>query len=361
MVMTIKEKVRIIVGGQFGSEGKGAVVQYLVDQTNNAPMVVIRTGGPNAGHSMKHEGKVYKMRQLPCGWHNPNAHLMLGPGSIIDEDVLSDEIKMVESVTRSSLVGRLHIDANATIIGSQDKDLELDLKKRIGSTGKGIGAATAAKVMRQAAIVEGGGGEWLAKYTCHAPKLLDDFYERGYPIIVESSQGFGLSLNRSGYYPFATSRDLTPCQIMNDAGIPHNWPNEVISVFRTYPIRVAGNSGGMGAPEISWDVLKERTQGYVQEERTTVTNLVRRVSEWSTILAQESCFAVQPDWCVLTFYDYMYPELANRVRLFESEMVGLMKFQQDLSAPVRWVGTGFGSIVELTEKQMKRVMEGTIA
>ena len=65
MITNDKEKVRIIVGGQFGSEGKGAVVQYLVDQTNQAHMVVVRTGGPNAGHSMEFEGKTYKRRQLP--------------------------------------------------------------------------------------------------------------------------------------------------------------------------------------------------------------------------------------------------------------------------------------------------------
>jgi adenylosuccinate synthase len=87
------------------------------------------------------------------------------------------------------------------------------------------------------------------------------------------------------------------------------WP-----VFRTYPIRVAGNSGPM-YQELDWASLAERTDGYIQPERTTVTQKVRRIGEWDAGLAFRAMVAnghpslvLNP---VLTFVDYWFPELAN--------------------------------------------------
>ena len=60
-------KVLAVIGAQYGSEGKGVIVHHLADRYD----VHVRVGGPNAGHTIKHDGYVYKMRSIPCGWTNP--------------------------------------------------------------------------------------------------------------------------------------------------------------------------------------------------------------------------------------------------------------------------------------------------
>lgn len=342
--------VTIVVGGQFGSEGKGALIAWLAEQQTHS-FTVVRTGGPNAGHSMKHNGKVYKMRQIPCAWHNPRATLALGPGAVLDLAVLAREIREIEAVMgKHYLAGRLYIDYSAVVITDEDREAERALVREIGSTGEGVGAAQAQRVRRKAALA--GDTEELNPYLRNVPELLREVYQRQ-PILVESTQGFGLSLTRSYEYPYVTSRDLTPSAIMNEAGIPHNWDINVIAVFRTYPIRVWGPSGPMRGGEISWSELSRRTNGYIQEERTTVTDKVRRVSEWDSDLAKAACQALQPDWVHLSFYDYVYPECANKTpeQMHVSGFSGLQKYQNDFNAPIRWVGTGFQVITDLQNRK----------
>lgn len=342
--------VQIVVGGQYGSEGKGAFVNYLALGDGNEPyVVVVRTGGPNAGHSIKYpdprSGTVYKMQQVPCGWGNLNAKLVLGPGSVIDEIILTDEMIWVERNTGKGMTGRLFIDPNAVVINRElDRGAEQNLVSDIGSTGEGVGSATARKVMRRAQIARD--IPWLQRYLTDVPKYLSRHLLDGTPIIVESTQGFGLSLTRSGNYPKVTSRDLTPAQIMNDAGLPHDCHPEVIAVFRTHPIRVAGSSGPMRY-ETDWETLKKETDGYINAERTTVTNKIRRVSRWDPSLAADACSALHPDSVYLSFYDYLRPDLADREQLREADgdLSDAMALGQDLSAPIRWIGTGFGTIV----------------
>lgn len=293
------------------------------------------------------------MQQIPCGWHNTLATLALGPGSVIDLDIFSREFKMVESYMGPGyLKDRLVIDPNVAVISKDHVEAELSLKSGIGSTGKGVGAATADRVMRHCETADQ--IDWLTPYIELVPDRLRLEHERGAAIIVESTQGFGLSLTRSNLYPFTTSRDITPAAVLNEAGIPHNWPTEVIAVFRTFPIRVAGNSGPL-AQETNFPELEEESGGYIKEERTTVTNNVRRIGRWDPDLAKTACKHLQPDSVYLSFVDYVMPEVAMRSRLLPSELDRIADFQDDLDAPIRWVGTGFGSIIELDEALLKYV------
>ena len=112
--------------------------------------------------------------------------------------------------------------------------------------------------------------------------------------------------------------------------------------------------------EISWEILHKRSGGYINEERTTVTNKVRRVAEWDHAANEEACFAIQPNWIALTFYDYVKPELSGRARFMSQELTGIHHYQRSLSAPIKFVGTKFGQIVELNNREQAIVREGVL-
>ncbi|KKK49680.1 hypothetical protein LCGC14_3132620, partial [marine sediment metagenome] len=168
-------------------------------------------------------------------------------------------------------------------------------------------------------------------------------------ILIETAQGFGLSLTRSGFYPYCTSRDITPGAALNDAGVFMAGPIRTILVLRTFPIRVAGNSGPLRF-EVTWEQLAEESGGYIQPEYTTVTNRIRRVGLWDPGLALRATLACMPDHIALTFFDYWRPDLANKTILDADAFGRIREVEKELEVPVTWVSTGFGSIVHMEAK-----------
>jgi len=351
--------VTIIMGGQFGSEGKGELTAWYASAYN--PSAVVRVGGPNAGHTMTinngmAERTAFKMRHIPCAWHTP-AELFLGPGALVNISVLNSEMgNIIRSGHRKIVPANngpiLHIDLSAVIITEEHAMVEAsaDMWTKIGSTLEGVGAARAARIMRSATL-------WgnRTQYSLHTDGVIvSDRLVGMQSIVVESTQGFGLSLTYSNNYPQVTSADITPAQALNDAGLGGQRNYHVIGVMRTYPIRVAGNSGGM-YKEITWAELAARTNGLVQPERTTVTNRIRRVGEWDPVLARKFRDVCKPDAICLTMVDYKVPELAGVApEMFTPNMrrkiaTLLDKVEQDVGAPVRWVGVGPGVIVPVAE------------
>src|SRR5699024_3380302 len=147
----------VVVGGHFGSEAKGHMVQRLterrLEENPESYVEVVRVAGPNAGHTRHDEtGKAWAFRQLPVAAVVPgNVVLGIAAGSEIDPEVLLDEL------TRATNAGLLDdktvwVSDEATIIEGNHKQLEAEagLVQRAGSTGKGIGAARADRVMRTA-------------------------------------------------------------------------------------------------------------------------------------------------------------------------------------------------------------------
>ena len=133
----------VVVGGFFGDEGKGKIISYLAIKDN--PKIIVRGGaGPNAGHTIRDGDKVYKVRMLPSGFLNKNAKVMIGPGVVINPDILKKEIQDF------NVSGRLFIDKHCGII--EETHLTLDskgeLKEKIGSTGSGTGPANADRAMK---------------------------------------------------------------------------------------------------------------------------------------------------------------------------------------------------------------------
>jgi len=136
--------VDVLVGGQWGSEGKGHIASYLAPEYS----ALVRVGGPNAGHKVyKQDDQIHSFYHLPSGTlHAPEAALVLGPGAVIYPPKLLQEISDAK-VTAD----RLSIDPQAMIIEDADREFEAKtLKKTIASTGQGVGVATARKVMRGA-------------------------------------------------------------------------------------------------------------------------------------------------------------------------------------------------------------------
>lgn len=344
-------KITALVGAQYGSEGKGVVAQYLADDYD----YWVRTGGPNAGHSFVYQGKVLKMRCLPCGWTNRNAILILGPGAVIDPDVLFQELTWIENEYDPNIRSRVVVDYNATPLMMYHKIKEGGtrgpLHKRIGSTGTGVGAARADWLSRDIVDTQPFGEYVIEKKLSSAIRINDNTARELYgvrtaksgSIMLEGTQGFGLSLTH-GHWPYCTSHDTTAGQLAVDAGIPPRALTDVIMVARTFPIRVAGHSGPL-ANETTWPKLSAQI-GREVSERTTVTNLVRRVGAWDEELVHRACIVNGPTSIALTFLDYMTPEdegVTEFARLSDRSRAFIDYCERFFETPVTLVGTGFSA------------------
>lgn len=328
----------IVFGGFWGSEGKGDVVAKIVRDSPEG-ILAIRVGGPNAGHTIEDAiGVERKVQALPCaGFIDNNAICILGASAVIDPHTLAREIGWLRDVweSRGMPMPGIIIDRCATVITDQDREHEqnLDLRGKIGSTAEGVGAATACKVMRTAVTFE----KWLAdsifnpdasaKADHSAIKVIfqhvifaDTVRDLNRilqmtgeeHVLIEGTQGVLLSLNTGGYYPYCTSRDATPEAIMGQIGLSFDAFDLVrkICVMRTFPIRVAGNSGPMGV-EVTWADMALMTNGYIKEpEKTTVTKKDRRIALWDDQVAMDSIALSRPTELAITFVDYINP-IAN--------------------------------------------------
>ena len=341
--------VMALVGAQYGSEGKGVIVNHIARHYN----VHVRTGGPNAGHTFIHQGEKVVMQTIPCGWTNPNAFVVIGAGGLVDLDILKREIDLIAAID-SSIHNRLLIDSACGVISSWHQDEENgvngEMHRRIGSTGKGVGAARRDRLMRSP-------GEfkrmmdmvkerpdtypWLHGYlVTHTASLLQGWREAGMNILLEGTQGSGLSLIH-GPWPYVTSADTNAAQFAADAGIPPQHINQVMLVARTYPIRVAGNSGPMER-ETSWQAISE-TMGRETVEKTTVTKKVRRIAEWDEDLIARACILNAPTVFAITFMDYLSPEDEGKtdpMMLSPKAQAFCEYVETRFGAPVGLVGTG---------------------
>lgn len=315
----------VLVGGQYGSEGKGRIASMLTDKFD----VHVRVGGANAGHVFYHSGRPWIMCSLPCGWKNPKAQLVLGPGAVVDPDRLAIEVKDIEQVYGEGyVIGRLWIDPNATLTLPQDKLFEGgtagELHHRIGSTGKGVGAARIGRLERINPLrVVRNNPEFLARWhgqVAETVPTLHDWMTEGTRVFVEGTQGSGLSLTH-GPWPFVTTSDTNASGLLSDCGIAPSWCSGVGLVVRTYPIRVAGTSGPMH-DEQTWEDVSEQA-GRAVSEQTTVTHKTRRVGAWDDALFRSAVLLNRPSHVFLTFGDYVDKGRNTHVRKMEDASVDL--------------------------------------
>ena len=341
--------VLAVVGGQYGSEGKGVVVNHIADRF----AMHVRVGGPNAGHSFNHSGSVYKMQALPCGWTNSNAELFIGRGALVSPELLVKEIATVKQIDRN-ILDRIRIDRWAGVISpwhhAEEGGTKGDLHQRIGSTGEGVGAARNARIGRDPAYFkfveevadEFGGDSWSLRDVLvdDVSRMLNDGILSGRHCLLEGTQGAGLSLIH-GSWPHVTSADTNAGQMAADVGIPPRFINRTLLVCRSRPIRVAGNSGPL-LGEIGWEELS-RKLGKIVEERTTVTKKIRRIGAWDEDLFLNAVKLNAPTSIAFMFADYLAPADEGK-RKYDSLSVATKVFinhlEQISGVPVSLIGTG---------------------
>lgn len=333
-----------VIGGQYGSEGKGVIVNSIAEEYD----VHIRVGSPNAGHTFYWKGEKHVMQSIPCGWTNPNAKLIIGRGALINMDFLVKEIQHIE-VYYPNIKDRLIIDADAGILSQRFHDQEGgingEMHKRIGSTGEGVGPARIARINRDPSNFEFF-KDVAKKYGLEdcvwvdTPKYIARLQDAGRNILLEGTQGSGLSLLH-GHWPWVTSIDTNAAQICAECGIAPNRLSKTLLVCRTYPIRVAGPSGPL-YKEILWEDLSQKL-GVPVQEKTTVTKKIRRIGEWDIELVRNSVILNNPDSIALTFADYIDPSVAGVSQishLSHKVYEFISKVETETGVPVSLIGTG---------------------
>jgi len=340
--------VDVLVGGQYGSEGKGNVAFHLAPEYQ----VLVRVGGPNAGHRVfTATGEQYTHRLLPSGTMAGSGHLIIGPGSVIDVDLILKEI-----ADCSVDVGRLTIDRRVMIISARDQEVEKKLVGSIGSTGKGGGSAASRRILQRGddcaedPVLLAGQVEALKPFVGDAAEVLEAAYARGDRVLLEGTQGTSLSLYH-GHYPHVTSRDTTVTGCLAESGISPTRVRKVVMVCRTYPIRVESPQGGDSGylkKEISWQEIARRSGLDANElegsERGSVSGKLRRVGEFDWEQLRRSVHLNGPTDIALTFADYIDSE-NQRARRLEQLTPDTLRFISEVErvsgVPVSLISTRF--------------------
>ena len=339
--------VDVLVGAQYGSEGKGHVVAHIAGEYD----ALMRVGGANAGHTViRPDGVKYAFKLLPSGtFHRkPGAHIILGPGMNISLDVLLQEIEDCGLTPMD-----LSIDPNAWVVEDVDVEDEEGVRKTIGSTKQGVGRATARRINSRGIPqldTRAVHYEKLRPYIRPTIKVLERIYSQGKSVLLEGTQGTGLSLYH-GPYPYVTSRCTTAQGTMAEAGIPASRIRKTILVVRTNPIRVASPDGGTSGPmaqELTWEEVSKRANVPAdvlrERERTTTTKRLRRIAEFDWSLLLNSVTLNGPTDIALTFTDYIDHKNAD-ARRFEQLSSDTIRFIQEIervaACPVSLITTRF--------------------
>ncbi len=319
----------IIVGGFFGDEGKGKIVAHIAYR--DRPSIISRGGvGPNAGHTVTTGEKEYGVRMVPSGFVYPDARLLIGTGVLVDPRVFLHEVDLL------GVKGRTFVDTRCSIIEEdhirRDRQSE-HLAKTIGSTGTGCGPANADRVLRTARQAKD--VPELAEYLIDVPQTIHRALDGGETVILEGSQGFGISLY-FGTYPYVTSKDTSASQVAADNGVGPTRVDEVMVVFKAYPTRV-------GEGPFSTEMSMQKSQQMGIEEFGTVTHRPRRIGQWDGEMARYSAMVNGCTQAAITGIDRVdkncygatrYDQLTRTAREF------LESAEDDIGAPVTLISTG---------------------
>ncbi len=330
--------VTVIVGAQYGGEGKGKICSHL-SMTDDVEYVV-RCGGPNSGHTVDMGGKRIQLRSIPAGLVNSRTRLLIAAGGLLDVGVFFDEL-----ATFGVRPDRIGIDRNTGIIEETDRAAETRtlLRERCGSTLSGTGSAVARRALRDESFRLAKDVPELRLFLTDVADEVNSAVDRGAKTLVEGTQGYGLSLYHTAQFPYCTSRDTTAASFLGEVGLSPLAVDDVIMAVRTFPIRVAGNSGEIG-DEISWDRLRELSgYPYPIMELTTVTKNPRRVATFDLALVKRAAAVNRPTAIAVHGVDYIdfenkgqtdFANLTESARRFAREIEG------ELGVPVVFIGTG---------------------
>lgn len=270
-------KVDVLLGLQWGDEGKGKIVDVLSPKYD---IVARFQGGPNAGHTLIFNNQKYVLHLIPSGIFRENTVNVIGDGVVLDPAVFAEEVSYIEK-SGKDLTENLYIAEKTNLIlpthrildAANEKELG---KSKIGSTGKGIGPAYTDKVGRNALRVgdintanfkeryehlkqkhlnrlktfdfefniEEYETKWFAGIEklkqfkfINSSKFFNEALEQGKKVLAEGAQGTLLDIN-SGTYPFVTSSTVTTSGVCSGLGISPNKIGEVFGIFKAYTTRV---------------------------------------------------------------------------------------------------------------------------
>ncbi|MEM3064620.1 MAG: adenylosuccinate synthetase [Candidatus Nitrosotenuis sp.] len=329
----------VVVGGFFGDEGKGKIISYLAQKDD--PSIVVRGGaGPNAGHTIEDGAKKYKVRMLPSGFLNKKAQLMIGPGVVVNPDVLHKEIE------EFGVEKRTFVDRNCGIIEKAHTvaDSGGRLKDELGTTGSGTGPANADRAMRTLRLAKE--VDSLKPYLADVAERINVALDNEEGVLVEGTQGTFLSLWH-GTYPFVTSKDVTASGICADIGLGPKKVDDVMVVFKSYVTRV-----GTGVLENELPADEVARRGW--SEVGTVTGRQRRAAEFSLDLAKRAVMLNSATQIGLTKLDVLFSECAHKNSfdsLSERAKEFITKIEDAVDVPVTLIGTGPGvnDIIDLRQ------------
>lgn len=328
-----------VVGGQFGDEGKGKITSYLANQGVDA---VVRAGtGPNAGHTVVHDGETYKLRIIPSGFVCKEAQLFIGAGMLITESIIHDEIE------RTGIKDRIFIDNNTGVITPDHIEAEKannHLMGTVGSTGSGCGTANVDRVNRKLKLASDYSS--LQPYITDVSDAVNDILDRNGTVIVEGSQATFLSLYH-GTYPYVTSKDVSASATLSDIGVGPTRCNDVIVVLKSYTTRV-------GTGHLEGELSPEEIEKKGWQEFGTVTGRLRRAAPFNFDLARKAVRINGATAIALTKLDILYPEMKGKTELkdiTQEAMEFISKIEDFTGVPVKYISTGPGSTELIIRKE----------
>jgi len=341
-----KTGATIIVGAQWGDEGKGLISSYLA--MKNKATIVARAGtGSNAEHGifLKDEKTYLKTNQLPLGWmFDENIQIRIGSG------VAVDPTKLLTEIGKYGLSGRVKIDFRCPIITPEHIKAEETSKgmSAIGSTMSGTGYCRADFVLRKAKQARD--IPMLKDYLCDTSVAVNNACFNGENVIVESSQGTMLSLAVSRDYPNVTSDNTTSMAAADDVLLNWQYIKDVVLVVKAVPTREGAGSMGNVA-EMSDEEMKEK--GLL--EPSSIRQQTRRKAyaiDWDLLqTAVEINGATQ---IALTFLDHYDPEMKNVKtidKITEKAWDLIAEVAKRTQVPVTILNTGkaYDNIIDLDE------------
>jgi len=254
---------------------------------------------------------------------------------------------------------RVVVDPRAVLIERLDTDAELQDVPTIASTASGTNNALVRRMRRRPGVKLAGDSALLrtvVRLETVAP-LLHRCLEGGGDVIVEGTQGFGLSVLHGEAYPYSTARDTSVSGFCSEVGLSPRHVTHIIMVLRTFPIRVGGNSGPL-PHEISWPEV-QRIAGAPNEEPefTSVTNRLRRVARFDLAVVRRACSYNKPTSLAimgLDRLDHLNRGFSDARHLTPIAVDFVSELERATHTPVEWVGTGFRTAEAIRLRQITR-------
>jgi adenylosuccinate synthase len=288
----------VVVGAQWGDEGKGKVVDYLAGSFD---YIVRVAGGHNAGHTVIIGKQKHVLQLIPCGILRPQQQAVIGMGVVVDPAAL---VKEIETLANSGVDvnGRLHISNRAHLIFPYHRELDKAAEaargeNKIGTTSRGIGPAYEDKMARRGLrmcdllepalfrekaarvvaeknrLAKGAYGadidfsqevdetlklaHKIRGYICDSAELVNRALEQGKSVLFEGAQGTMLDIDH-GTYPYVTSSSATSGGATTGAGVPPTKIKHVLGISKAYTTRVGGGPFPTEMPDLDAKEVRER-------------------------------------------------------------------------------------------------------